>query len=191
MMKKLLYIFGFLLCISCNQFSSKSENAPSPTEDSNSYRYTIDKDRFDGNGLSDLDDKLNSESFKFSTSNFDVKDLNAEISTKLQDNYEAQLLATKHPEFAETIKEQLADSNKFNTALSDSIKTIAIEDLKFSGEMQSQNDSIITQKIYYTSLINSKYKQKDSVLVVIKRATILIDGAIKVNTSFSFEGLDH
>lgn len=191
MIRKLLYIFGFLLCVSCNQSAPKSENTKMKSEERSvdkdvflddlkgkDYDFTIDKSKIDAD--------FKSQSFSFSTPG----NLNVEISTKLQANYEAQILATKHPEFAEAIKEQLADSNKFTTALLDSIETIKIEDLELSGNMESRNDSVSTQKLIYTSLINSKYKQKDSVLVVIKRAMIVIDNAMKVNTSFTFEKLD-
>lgn len=191
MMRKLLYIFGFLLCISCNQSAPKSENSKMKSEElsvdkddllddakGKGYDFTIDKSKIDAD--------FKSEGFSFSTPG----NLNTEISTKLQANYEAQILATKHPEFAEAIKEQLADSNKFTKSLSDSIETIKIEDLKFSENMESRNDSVFTQKLVYTSLINSTYKQKDSVLVVIKRTFIMIDDNRKVNTTFRFEKLD-
>ena len=132
-------------------------------------------------------------------SNTDVKslstellfqDLNIEVEEKLRANYETQILATKHPEFAETIKEQLSDSDKFTNKLADSIKTIEIKNLVFANNMQSHNDSIFTKKIIYTLLINSKYQQKDSALVVIKRATILIDNKPQITTSISFEHLN-
>ncbi|MFK7749845.1 MAG: hypothetical protein AB8B65_15730 [Kordia sp.] len=199
MMKKLLYIFGFLLCISCSESAKKSENSKMKSEE-----LSVEKDglvddadekgkdlktyRYDYNGDFKTDDK--SKSFWDAPAYFTLNDFNSEISEKLQANYEAQILATKHPEFAETIKEQLADSNKFTESLSDSIQTIKIENIEFSGNIESRNDSISSQKILYTSLINSTYKQKDSVLVIIKRTFIVIDDDKKVNTSFAFETLD-
>jgi hypothetical protein len=121
---------------------------------------------------------------------FSFDDLNTEVEEKLQANYEAQILAVQHPEFREAIKEQLADSDKFNGMLADSIKTIKIKDLTFSNDLAARNDSIFTKKVVYTSLINSKYQQRDSVLVVIKRAMIIIDHKPQINTSFSFERLE-
>jgi hypothetical protein len=205
MMRKLLYIFGFLLCVACSESAKKSQDA-APTSDEwkvKESNYT-EGESFKGDSKrKDADLKiLNIEKYKvdeirkddaaysFTTNYFSLDDINTEISTKLQANYEAQLLATKHPEFAEAIKEQLTASNKFHTALSDSIQTIKIEDLEFLGSLKSLNDSVSTQKMRYTSVINSKYKQKDSVLVVVKRAMILIDDVLKANTSFTFEKLD-
>ncbi|WP_298518876.1 hypothetical protein [uncultured Kordia sp.] len=182
MMRKILYIVGFLWCVSCNQFSPKSDNeaAPAPTEE-----LKIEGDNFtNSDGWSD-DSKRKDLDFK--TSDATLENLNSEIFTKLQANYEAQLLAAKHPEFADAIKEQLANSSKFTEALSDSIQTIKIEDVEFSGTMESRNDSVSTQKVRYTAFINSTHKQKDSVLVVIKRTAIVIDGTVKANTSFTFE----
>jgi len=174
MMRKVLYIVGFLLFVSCNQFSPKAEKSAVKEE-------AVEAD---SKGWANID-KTN-----FKTTDFSLENINSEIQEKLQANYEAQLLATKHPEFAEAIKEQLANSNKFTEALSDSIQTIKIKDIKLIGSMETRNDSVSTQKMIYTSLINSTYKQKDSALVVVKRKTIVIDNAVKVNTSFSFESLD-
>ncbi|WP_298422174.1 hypothetical protein [uncultured Kordia sp.] len=179
MMKKIVYILCFLFCVACNQHAPKSENATMKSQE-----FTVDKDGL----LDDTDYKtdLKKPDLDFSLIGY----LDTEISAKLQANYEAKILATKHPEFQEAIKEQLAGSDKFNVSLSDSIETIEIKDVERFGIMRNRNDSITTQKIRYTSLINSKYTQKDSVLVVIKRAMIVIDNEFKINTSFSFEKLD-
>ena len=177
MMRKMLYIFGFLFCVACNNLETKSQDAFTATESFKVKENTIVKD---------LDEK----NLDYKTDDFALEDVNLEIQEKLQANYEAQILGTKHPEFAEAIKEQLADSSKFTTAISDSIQTIQIQDLEYVGEIETLNDSISTQKIKYTSLINSTHTQKDSALVVIKRTMIVIDNAVKVNTSFSFESLE-
>ena len=195
MMRKFLYILSFLLCVSCSQSEKKSQDASPAYEDLKVKENTFTEEDGWHNDTKreDLDFKSDDKSkdYNFTINYFSLDNLNSEISTKLQANYEAQILAIKHPEFAETIKEQLADSNKFTESLSDSIQTIMIEDIKFSGSLQSVNDSIYTQKMVYTSLINSKYKQRDSVLVVLKRATIKIDNDAKMNTSFTFEKLDN
>lgn len=173
MMKKIVYIVAFLFCFSCNNFSPKSEDATMAKEE-----FKVDR--------SDLLD-TNTETPEI---DFSFNELDTEIEEKLQANYEAQLLAVKHPEFAEAIKEQLESSTKFNTSLADSIESIKIEDISFSDMIVSRNDSTFTKKVFYTSLINAKHQQKDSVLVVVKRALITIDGKPTVNTSFSFERLD-
>lgn len=180
MMKKIVYILSFLLCFSCNQSAKKSEMMKDEAVESEEF--VVDKD-----GL--LDDAKRKD-LDFKNSDFALDKIDLEISSKLQANYEAKILAVKHPEFQEAIKEQLAGSDKFNFTLSDSIETIEIKDVKQVGMMIKRNDSIFTQKIMYTSFINSKYKQKDSVLVVMKRAMIIIDNEVKINTSFSFENLD-
>ncbi len=182
MMRKILYIFGFLFCVSCNEFSPKSENSTAPEEDSK-----VQKLYFDTNGSTD---DVKGKELSFTTNYFRFEAIDAEISEKLQAKYEAQLLATKHPEFAEAINEQLAYSSKFKEAIADSIQTITIEELTFLGELKTRNDDTSIQKMSYTKRINSTYTQKDSVLVVIKRTEIAIDNTTKVNTSFSFEKLN-
>jgi hypothetical protein len=173
----MLYIFSFLFCVACNNLETKSQDAFKATESFKVKENTIVKD---------LDEK----NLDYKTDDFALEDVNLEIQEKLQANYEAQILGTKYPEFAEAIEEQLADSSKFTTVISDSIQTIQIQDLEYIGKIETLNDSISTQKIKYTSLINSTHTQKDSALVVIKRAMIVIDNAVKVNTSFTFESLD-
>lgn len=184
-MRKIFYIFVFLVCVSCSQSAKKSlDTAPSNEElkleddaavESNGWRNDIKNKDIDFKSLETVLKNIN---------------LETEITEKLQANFEAQLLATKHPEFADAIKEQLADSNKFTASLADSIQNITIQDVQFVGKMSNQNDSISTQKITYTTLINSVYKQKDSALIVMKRALIDIDNTVKVNTSFLFERLE-
>ncbi|AXG67979.1 hypothetical protein KORDIASMS9_00161 [Kordia sp. SMS9] len=182
MMRKILYIFGFLFCISCNEFSPKSENSTAPTEDSK-----VQELYFDTDGSTDA---VKGTELSFTTNYFRFEAIDSEISEKLQANYEAQLLATKHPEFAEAINEQLANSSKFKEAIADSIQTISIENIEFLGDLQTRNDDTSIQKMSFTKRINSTYTEKDSVLVVIKRSVIEIDDTKKVNTSFSFENLD-
>jgi len=182
MMRKLVYIIGFLISVSCSQSARNSENAPAPEREELKVE--------DGTSGWREDTKSKDADFKSLEPMLKNIQLDAEITEKLQANYEAQILATKHPEFAEAIKEQLADSSKFNVSLADSIQTIAIEDITFLGEMDTQNDGIFTQKIQYTTIINSVHTQKDSALVVVKRTLIDVDNAVKVNTSFSFEELD-
>ncbi|WP_420574784.1 hypothetical protein [Kordia sp.] len=177
MMKKIVYIVCFLACFSCADRAPSTENALE-SEESN---VTSDGWTQQNKGQ-DAD---------FKSSDFAVETINLEITEKLQANYEAQVLAVKHPEFQEAIKEQLKGSTKFNAALSDSVTTIEVRNLSFYGKQHILNDSISTQKMRYTSLINSKYSQKDSVLVVIKRTMIMIDNSPKVNTSFVFEKLDN
>ncbi|EDP97691.1 hypothetical protein U8527_05065 [Kordia algicida OT-1] len=177
MMKKVVYIICFIVCFSCNNATQKSDNAIA-TE-------AVEEVSIDKDGLLDTETKL-----KDAIDDFSLNDVNAEIEDKLQANYEAVVLATKHPEFREAIKEQLADSDKFNVLLSDSIQSIEIKDIDFSSSVTSRNERVSTQKVSYTILINSKYTQKDSVLVVMKRSMIKIDEAVKVNTSFSFERID-
>lgn len=178
MMKKIVYIACFLLCVSCNQYAAKKEDNAVRSEE-----FNVEKDGL----LDDADTKYKAD---FKAMDFDVNYINTEIEEKLQANYEAKILAVKHPEFQEAIKEQLEGSNKFNFTLSDSIQTIEIKDIILSGNMSERNDSITTQKVLHTTLINSKYTQKDSVLVVMKRTMIVIDGLVKMNTSFSFESID-
>ena len=152
MMRRLCYIFGFLLCVSCSDFSAKSESATAPNEDAKEQGLTPTTESL----TADFDRK----DADFKVTDIALENIDTEIFEKLQANYEAQILAAKHPEFSEAIKEQLADSNKFAVSLADSIQTIAIEDVQLLGEMKVQNDSISTQKIHYTTLINSTYKQK-------------------------------
>ena len=178
MMRKIIYIIGFLCCFSCNNSSPKSDNATMTKEE---FKVEESSLRNDADGATDT---------KIPEVDFSLNYLDTEITEKLQANYEAQLLAVKHPEFAEAIKEQLENSTKFNTALADSIESIKIKDIRFSDMIVSRNDSIFTKKVFYTSLINTKHQQKDSVLVVVKRAFITIDGKPTVNTSFSFERLE-
>lgn len=177
MMKKIVYIICFAVCFSCNNAAQKSENAVATEA---AEEVSIDKD-----GLLGTEMKL-----KDAISDFSLDDVYAEIEDKLQANYEAVVLATKHPEFREAIKEQLAGSDKFKVTLSDSIQSIEIKDLDFSSPVESRSDIVSTQKVYYTIVINSKYPQKDSVLVVMKRSMMMIDEAVKVNTSFAFEEID-
>ena len=178
MMKKIVYILCFLLCFSCSQYSPKSENAVATEAE----EVRVDKD-----GLADNNTDTK---FKVGLSNFSLDEINSEIEEKLQANYEAIVLAKKHPEFKEAIKEQLAGSDKFHFTLSDSIQSIEIKELTYVGSMESRNDSVSAQKILYTTLINSKYTQQDSVLVIVKRKLIEIDNTPKMNTSIVFEKLD-
>jgi hypothetical protein len=175
MMRKMVYIFGLLCCVACNKFESKSQDAFTATESLKVEENAL---------IEDADDELD-----MTTTAFTLEDINEEIQEKLQANYEAQILATKHPEFAEAIKEQLTSSTKFSTAISDSIQTLTIENLEYLGEMETLNDSIAIQDIKYSTLINGTHQQKDSARVVIKRTMIVIDDAVKVNTSFVFERL--
>lgn len=174
MKMKILYIVCFLLCVSCNQYTSKKEENAVKSEE-----FNVDK-----SNLLEIDDENTIEI------DFSLDGINSEIEEKLQANYEAKVLAMKHPEFQEAIQEQLANSNKFDVTLSDSIETIEIRDILFLDDLRNQNDSISTQKVLYTYIVNSKYIQRDSVLVVIKRNMIVIDNSVKMNTSFSFEKLD-
>lgn len=178
MMRNIIYIIGFLLCISCNNSASKSENTTS-IKDTEDQEFRITESSTSATDAVKLE------------GNFSLDYLNTEVTEKLQANYEAKILAIQHPEFEEAIKEQLAGSNKFRFTLSDSIKTIEIKDVAFLGEMVQRNDSLFTQKFGYTAFINDTYKQRDSVLVVIKRSLIMIDNSPAVNTSFSFERLDN
>jgi hypothetical protein len=182
MMKKLGYILmSLFFCVSCNQSASTSENATAPREDVKVHESTLDVE---------ADDKLKKGFLDFKTSNFSIDNFYPEIATKLQANYESQVLAAKHPEFAEAIKEQLAASSKFNTSLSDSIQKITITDIELVGALKTQNDSTFTQKIRYTKHINSNYTVQDSVLVVLKQAFIKIDNTMRINTSFSFQAIE-
>jgi len=178
MMKKIVSIVCFLLCFSCNQRAQKSENAVSKEAE----EFKVER--------SDLLDDAKGKTLNDIEVDFSLTTMNLEIEEKLQANYEAKILAAKHPEFREAIKEQLANSDKFSFTLSDSIERVEIKDMQLSGNMLKRSDSITTQKILYTTLINSKYPQKDSVLVVMKRTMIVIDNQVKMNTSFSFERLD-
>jgi hypothetical protein len=182
MMKKIVYIVCFLLCFSCKNSSHKSKN----TVATESEELKINNDGL----VDDADEKTNVCKPDFKSVAFSLDYINIEIEEKLQANYEAKILAVKHPEFQEAIKEQLANSNKFNFTLSDSIQTIEIKDIVFAGNLEKENDSLYKQKVLYTSMINSKHAQKDSTLVVMKRTMIMIDNSLKMNTSFSFENLD-
>ncbi|PTX60893.1 hypothetical protein C8N46_10549 [Kordia periserrulae] len=181
MMKKIVYIVSLVLCVSCNQFSQKSENATAPREDLKVHESTLDVE---------ADDKLKEGFLDFKTIDFSIGNFRSEIATKLQANYESQVLAAKHPEFAVAIQEQLAASSKFHTSLSDSIQKIEITDIELVGTMKTLNDSTFTQKIHYTKHINSNYTEKDSVLVVLQQALIKIDHTVRINTSFSFQTIE-
>ncbi|WP_046756942.1 hypothetical protein [Kordia jejudonensis] len=141
----------------------------------------------ESNVSDDADEKTDTKIPEF---DFSLKFLTTEISAKLQANYEAKILAVKHPEFAKAIAEQLADSKKFQFMLSDSIQTIEIKDIDISSKFSKRNDSITTLAVVYTSVINSKYMQKDSALVVMKNTMVIIDNQVKRNTTFTFERLD-
>ncbi len=172
---KIVYIVCFLLCVSCNQYAAKKEDNAVKSEEFKVNRSDL---------LNDTDEK---DATKI---DFSLEGMNTEIEEKLQANYEAKVLAIKHPEFQEAIKEQLANSSKFDFTLSDSIETIEIRDILFLDDLHNQNDSISTQKVLYTYIINSEHMQKDSALVVIKRKMIVIDNSLKMNTLFLFEKLD-
>ena len=178
MMKNIVYILCFLLCFACHQHSQKSENATAKEAD----EFKVER-----SDLLDDADLKNKDDIKV---DFSLDNLNVEIEEKLQANYEATILATKHPEFKDAIKEQLANSDKFNFTFSDSIETIEIKDIILSGNMLERSDSISIQKVLYTTFINSKHTQKDSVLVVMKRTMIVIDNQLKMNTSLTFEKID-
>ena len=177
MMKNIVYIVCFLLFFSCA--NDKTSNQMLTKEEA------VESENFKVEKVGLLDDADEKNNFDFSSD-----DVNSEIVEKIQANYEALVLAAKHPEFKEAIKEQLSDSNKFNVTLSDSIQTVEITALKLSGNLEKITDSIFQQKILYTTLINSKHTKKDSALVVMKRSMIVIDNSLKMNTSFSFEKLN-
>ncbi|WP_430411938.1 hypothetical protein [Kordia sp.] len=181
MMKKIVYIACFILCFSCSN-NRNADRVPTEEKSVEAEDFKVDESSL----IDDADGKTDTKKLEI---NFSLDDINTEIEEKLQANYEATILAIQHPEFQEAIKEQLANSGKFNFTLSDSIKTIEIKEIERSGNMLKRNDSITTQKILYTTFINSKYTQKDSALVVIKRTMIVIDNQVKMNTSFSFESL--
>ncbi|MBC8755695.1 hypothetical protein H2O64_13550 [Kordia sp. YSTF-M3] len=178
---KIIYILCFLLCFSCAN-NTKADQMMTKDEAVESEEFKVDK--------SDLRDDLDEKNKNAIEIDFSLNAINSEIEEKLQANYEAKVLAVKHPEFQEVIKEQLANSTKFNFSLPDSIQTIEIKDIVFAGNLKKENDSIYKQKVLYTSLINSKHTQKDSALVVMKRTMIVIDNSLKMNTSFLFEKLD-
>lgn len=182
MMKKIVYILSFLLCFSCA--NEKKADMMTKEEIIVEEDFKVDESSLRNDADGNTDTKSPEVDFSL------ISYLDTEIEEKLQANYEAKILAVKHPEFKAAIKEQLAGSDKFSFTLSDSIETIEIKDIKRSGVMTERNDSITTQKVTYTSLINSKYKQKDSVLVVMKHTMIIIDNEVKINTSFLFEKLD-
>jgi hypothetical protein len=144
----------------------------------------------DTDGLLDDADTKYKADFKALDFDLDLDYIQTEIEEKLQANYESLVLLNKHPEFQEAIKEQLANSAKFDFVLSDSIQTIEVKDIVLAGNLEKENDSCYKQKVLYTSLINSKHIQKDSTLVIMKRTMIVIDNSLKVNTSFLFEKLD-
>ena len=174
MKMKIVYIVCFLLCFSCANENAKKSI---PETETKSEEATV--------GRSDLLDDADKKSMNDIELNFSLD----HIEEKLQASYEAQILATKHPEFREAIKEQLANSNKFNATLSDSINTIEIQDMLLLDDISQRNDSIMTQRILYSYVINSKLVKKDSALVVMKHTLIKIDNEMKLNTSFSFKKL--
>jgi len=179
MKMKFVYIVCFLLCFSC-------------ANDKKADRMLMKEEAVENEDIKVTRSDLIDDADKKNDVNVDfyLEGINTEIEEKLQANYEAKVLATKHPEFQAAIEEQLANSNKFDFTLSDSIETIEIRDILFLDDLQRQNDSVSTQKVVYSYLINSANVQKDSALVVIKHNMIKIDNSLKMNTSFSFEKLD-
>lgn len=173
MKMKISYIVCFLLCFSCANDTNRKEAIPT-TE--------VEEFKVDRSDLLDDSD--------FTSEDFSTNDLNTEIEEKLRTSYESLVLINTHPEFQETIKEQLATSTKFNVLLSDSIQSIEIKGIEFKGNLEKENDSMYKQKILYTTFINSKHTKKDSALVFIKRTKIVIDNSLRMNTSFLFEKLE-
>ena len=176
-MKRMIPYFLVLLgIISCNDFSPKTENATA-------------EEAIDNANTSVETTSARKEIKDLSTFDLLKESMQPEIEEKLQANYEALLLLTKHPEFKEAIQEQLEDSNKFSEALSDSIQKIQIKDVQYIGNLKVINDSVSVQKIRYTLLVNSTFSQKDSANVVMKQSIVEIDETQRIRADISFQNV--
>ena len=107
------------------------------------------------------------------------------IGQKLQDYYDLSVLQIKHPDFKETIEQQLRRISKDSSILDIPNEKLWIHNVRQHGKHQELSDSIHKIKIIF-DIVGENFLKKDSITAIIKNKVIILDEKKTQTISISF-----
>jgi len=156
-MKKLAYISFALVLLSCANVSEDKSFATSDVAEDEAVNVSTTE--------------TIEEAFPYATI----------TEQKLQEYFDLTVLKSKHPEFSETIVEQLKQITKDSILLPRGQDSVAVKNLTPLGSIRKINDTLQLQKFTYSIASKTIFKT-DTLTVYISTKPLLVDGIEVVST---------
>lgn len=156
-MKKLAYISFILLLLGCANVSEENTGASS--------------DITENEAMAVPTTETVEEAFPYATI----------TKQKLQEYFDLTALKNKHPEYSETILEQLKQITKDSILLPRGQDSVAVKNLTPLGSIRKINDTLQLQKFTYSIASKTIFKT-DTLTAYISTKPLLVDGIEVVST---------